>query len=136
MVKETTYQDMMDAAKAALGHAYAPYSKYHVAACIKMKDGAYITGVNIENASYGLTSCAERNALFCAYGKGYHKEDVVGILIMSDGKRMVSPCGACRQVMVELLCENTPVILCDGVHTKVTSVAALLPFSFNKEDVL
>lgn len=130
------YQDMIDSAQKTMKHAYAPYSKYHVGACVKMKDGQLFCGANVENASYGLTSCAERNALFTAYSFGYRKEDIAAMLIMSDGKRLVSPCGACRQVMVELLEKNTPIMLYNHIAQRLTTIEELLPMSFTMEDVL
>ena len=89
------YQELLDAAFAAMQHAYAPYSRYHVGACVKTKDGTLIPGANIENASFGLTNCAERSAIFAAYSMGYRREDIVAIAIVSDGTKLAAPCGAC-----------------------------------------
>lgn len=130
------YQDILDVAFDAMKHAYAPYSRYHVGACVKTKDGKLIPGVNIENASFGLTNCAERSAVFAAYSLGYRKEDIEAIAIVSDGEKLAAPCGACRQVLVELLQQNTPIILSNGRESKLTNIAELLPMSFTSEDVL
>ncbi|RGC52609.1 cytidine deaminase [Absiella sp. AM29-15] len=130
------YKDLIERAFSAMAHAYAPYSKYHVGACIKTKDGNFIPGVNIENASYGLTNCAERSAVFAAYSLGYRKEDIEMIAIVSDGEKLAAPCGACRQVLVELLEEDTPIILSNHKEEKVTNIKELLPMSFTSEDVL
>ncbi|MCH4287282.1 MULTISPECIES: cytidine deaminase [Erysipelotrichaceae] len=130
------YKDLIERAFSAMAHAYAPYSKYHVGACIKTKDGNFIPGVNIENASYGLTNCAERSAVFAAYSLGYRKEDIEMIAIVSDGEKLAAPCGACRQVLVELLDEDTPIILSNHKEEKVTNIKELLPMSFTSEDVL
>ncbi len=130
------YQELLDVAFDAMKHAYAPYSRYHVGACVKTKDGKLIPGVNIENASYGLTNCAERSAVFAAYSLGYRKEDIEAIAIVSDGEKLAAPCGACRQVLVELLLQNTPIILSNGRESKLTNIAELLPMSFTSEDVL
>ncbi len=135
MMKEE-YKDLIERAFSAMAHAYAPYSKYHVGACIKTKDGNFIPGVNIENASYGLTNCAERSAVFAAYSLGYRKEDIEMIAIVSDGEKLAAPCGACRQVLVELLEEDTPIILSNHKEEKVTNIKELLPMSFTSEDVL
>ena len=135
MMKEE-YKDLIERAFSAMAHAYAPYSKYHVGACIKTKDGNFIPGVNIENASYGLTNCAERSAVFAAYSLGYRKEDIEMIAIVSDGEKLAAPCGACRQVLVELLEEDTPIILSNHKEEKVTYIKELLPMSFTSEDVL
>ena len=69
-------EDVLKLAFKAMGNAYAPYSNYHVGACVVTKDNKYFIGANIENASYGLTNCAERNAIFQAYSNGYRKNDV------------------------------------------------------------
>ena len=135
MMKEE-YKDLIERAFSAMAHAYAPYSKYHVGACIKTKDGNFIPGVNIENASYGLTNCAERSAVFAAYSLGYRKEDIEMIAIVSDGEKLAAPCGACRQVLVELLDGDTPIILSNHKEEKVTNIKELLPMSFTSEDVL
>ena len=119
------YQEILDVAFDAMKHAYAPYSRYHVGACVKTKDGKLIPGVNIENASYGLTNCAERSAVFAAYSLGYRKEDIEAIAIVSDGEKLAAPCGACRQVLVELLLQNTPIILSNGRESKLTNIAEL-----------
>ena len=130
------YQEILDVAFDAMKHAYAPYSRYHVGACVKTKDGTLIPGANIENASFGLTNCAERSAVFAAYSLGYRKEDIEAIAIVSDGEKLAAPCGACRQVLVELLQQNTPIILSNGRESKLTNIAELLPMSFTSEDVL
>lgn len=135
MMKEE-YKDLIERAFSAMAHAYAPYSHYHVGACIKTRDGNFIPGVNIENASYGLTNCAERSAVFAAYSLGYRKEDIEMIAIVSDGEKLAAPCGACRQVLVELLKEDTPIILSNHKEEKVTNIKELLPMSFTSEDVL
>lgn len=133
---EENYKEILDQAFEAMGHAYAPYSNYHVGACVKLKDGKLVPGVNIENASYGLTNCAERSALFATYSMGYRKEDIEAIAIVSDGDLLAAPCGACRQVMVELLKTDTPIVLSNKKEYKVMTIAELLPMSFTSEDVL
>ncbi len=124
------------AAKAALTHAYVKYSHFPVGAALKLKDGTIITGVNIENASFGLTNCAERTALFTAYAQGYRKDDIDAILITTKKDRIVSPCGACRQVMNELMPADAPVTMVDatGNHTTVKN-AELLPLGFSEDDL-
>ncbi|MGX8834231.1 cytidine deaminase [Amedibacillus sp. YH-ame6] len=136
MVELNKYSDILDCAFNAMEHAYAPYSKYHVGACVKTKDGKYIPGANIENASFGLTNCAERSAIFATYSLGYRKEDIESIAIVSDGDILAAPCGACRQVLVELLQRNTPIVLSNKKDGKVTNIEELLPMSFTQEDLL
>lgn len=129
------YQDILDRAFEAMKNAYAPYSKYHVGSCVLTKDKKYFIGANIENASYGLTNCAERNAIFQAYSNGYRKNDIEAIAIVSDGKKLAAPCGACRQVLVELLEKDTPIVLSNGSIEKIANIEELLPMSFNEEDL-
>lgn len=129
------YQDLLERAFKAMENAYAPYSNYHVGACVVTKDNKYFIGANIENASYGLTNCAERNAIFQAYSNGYRKNDIQAIAIVSDGKTLATPCGACRQVLVELLEKDTPIILSNHKIEKITDIQELLPMSFTDEDL-
>ena len=84
-----------------LDKSYAPYSKFHVGAIVEAKDGKYIPGVNVENASYGATICAERNAITTAVTMGYKKGDFKNIYIMVSGEKLSMPCFMCRQVIVE-----------------------------------
>lgn len=116
-------------------NAYAPYSNFKVGACIKTKDGKYFVGANIENASYGLTNCAERSACFAAYSTGYRKEDIEMLAVVTDTEKLTTPCGACRQVLSELLCEDTPIVLSNRKETIVTNIKELLPAMFGAEDL-
>ena len=129
------YREILDIAFSAMNNAYAPYSNYYVGACVKTKDGKYFIGANVENASYGLTNCAERNAIFQTYSQGYRKEDIEAIAIVSRGKTLATPCGACRQVLVELLNGNTPILLSNGEEEMITNIEELLPMSFTSDDL-
>ena len=121
------YKDILDRAFEVMEKAYAPYSKYHVGACVKTKDGKYHVGANIENASYGLTNCAERSALFHVYSLGYRQEDIESMALVTRGNTLGSPCGACRQVMVELLKKDTPIVIANtDLKAMVTTIADLL----------
>src|SRR5476649_608668 len=113
------YQDILERAFKAMENAYAPYSNYSVGACVLTKNNKYFIGANIENASYGLTNCAERNAIFQAYSNGYRKKDIEAIAIVSNGKTLATPCGACRQVLVELLERHTPIVLSNHKIDKI-----------------
>ncbi|MDF4756131.1 cytidine deaminase, partial [Vibrio parahaemolyticus] len=95
----------IEEANKMLSKAYIPYSKFPVGAALVTKEGKIYTGCNIENASYGLCNCAERTALFKAVSEG--DKEFVAIAIVADTKRPVPPCGACRQVMVELCKQDT-----------------------------
>lgn len=129
------FEKVLSEAFKAMENAYAPYSNYHVGACVETKNGDYIWGANIENASFGLTNCGERSAIFAAYSKGYRKEDIKTLAIVTSGKRIGAPCGACRQVLSELIGNETPIVLSNGKETVVTNMAELLPFQFNSEDL-
>ena len=130
------YQDVLNEAFEAMKDAYAPYSNYHVGACVKCKDGRMFRGVNIENASYGATNCGERSAIFGAYSYGYRKDDIEVLAIVTDGGRIGAPCGVCRQVLSELLNEDTPIVQSNGIDVQITNIKELLPFSFSKDDLV
>ncbi len=121
-------------AKKAYDNSFATYSHFQVGACLVLKNGEYVMGTNVENASYGLTNCAERSALFSAYSQGYRKDDILELIVMS--KNGVSPCGACRQVIVELMNDDADVIICntDGIGYTL-KVKDLLPHMFSEADL-
>ena len=130
------YADLIAAAKEAYENAYAPYSKFHVGAALKLKDGNIINGANVENASFGLTNCAERSALFTAFTKGYRRDDIEAIVVVANTDRPISPCGACRQVISELMPKHAQVILLSNKdEVKTYTVEELLPYSFASEDL-
>ncbi|QNM15279.1 MULTISPECIES: cytidine deaminase [Fusobacterium] len=130
------YKDIIDMAFKAMGNAYAPYSNYHVGACVKTKDGKYHIGANIENASYGLTNCAERSALFNVFSQGYRKDDIESMALVTGGNTLGTPCGACRQVMIELLKRDTPIVVANkNNQAMVTTIEELLPYSFTNDDL-
>ena len=122
--------ELLAAARDAAQHAYVPYSSFPVGAAVLAAAGTVIVGCNVENASYGLSNCAERTALFAAVAAG-HRDIVALAVTCLDGDPSepgtLMPCGACRQVMVELLPAHAPVAI-DGVG--VTTVDALLPQAF------
>lgn len=123
--------DLFDYAKEALDYAYAPYSKFKVSAAILLKNGKVYTGCNIENVSYPLSMCAERIAIYKAISDGYTKDDILEILVLSNTINPISPCGGCRQVMVELLNKDTKVILTNmNKDKKELKVSDLLPYAF------
>jgi len=90
---------LLDYAQAARAQAYAPYSQFAVGAALLGRSGRVFTGCNVENLSFGLTICAERNAVFAAVAAG--ERDFTQIAIVADSKTPVTPCGACRQVLAE-----------------------------------
>lgn len=120
--------NLIEKAKIARENAYAPYSKFKVGAVLETESGRVYTGVNIENSSFGLSMCAERIAIFKAVSEGETK--FKRLVIVADTKDVVSPCGACRQVMSEF--GNFEVILSNiGGKVEVTSVEELLPRAFD-----
>ncbi|GAB2587569.1 cytidine deaminase [Ramlibacter solisilvae] len=124
----------MTAARAARKNAYAPYSSFSVGAAVRTADGLVFSGTNVENASYGLTMCAERVAIFTAIAAG--ATNLKAIAITSGGSRLVSPCGACRQVMAEHLPLDASVLLDgEGGQTKMVTVGELLPLAFVPSDL-
>jgi cytidine deaminase len=92
---------LIDAAKAAMKNAYAPYSKFRVGAAVLTSAGQIFTGCNVENASYGMTNCAERTAIFSAVAANGPKLEIRAVAVINDRRVPSSPCGACRQVIYE-----------------------------------
>ena len=131
-----TKQELIAEAFKAMENAYAPYSNYHVGACIVTKDGNLFYGANIENASFGATNCAERSAVFAAYSRGYRKDTIEGLAIVSDGDRIAAPCGICRQVLSELVDIDMPIYLSNGKDEKTVTIREILPDRFELEDVI
>lgn len=131
-----TKEELIAEAFKAMENAYAPYSKYHVGAALLTTDGQIFWGANIENASYGATNCAERSAVFAAYSRGYRRDTIEALAIVSDGDRIAAPCGICRQVLSELLQGDTPIYLSNGKDETVTNMTELLPMQFTMEDVI
>jgi len=129
MVTEKQKADLVEAACGIRDFSYAPYSTYRVGAAILLPDGRIITGVNVENASYGLSNCAERTAIFKAVTEGYQEIMAIAICTENGG----SPCGACRQVMVEFA-GDIPVLLSDAAGAvRETTLYTLLPDHFGPE---
>ena len=123
---------LVQAALQARMAAYAPYSGFKVGAALRLRSGGFLTGVNVENASYGLTICAERNAVAHAVNQGLQPGDIAEVAVVADASGITAPCGACRQVLAEFASPATPVWLHnlrDG-QTLKTTVAELLPLAF------
>lgn len=124
---------LMDAAREASVRAYAPYSRFHVGAAVLADDGRVFTAANVENASYGLTSCAERNAIFAAVSAGVRC--IVAVAVHTPTAQPVSPCGACRQVIHEFGVEAVVVSGCDGEGRGSWSIGELLPGAFGAKNL-
>lgn len=111
----------------ACEQSYAPYSRFRVGAALLCEDGTVFTGVNVENRSFGLTICAERNAIAAAVTAG-HRHFKALVIATPDAREPVSPCGACRQVMTEFMDPDTPVIFGNRIDSCIeASAGALLP---------
>ena len=120
-----------------LNNSYSPYSHFRVACIVSTKDGKEFVGVNVENASYGATICAERSALLSAVSNGYKKDDIVSLHVMCDTEKFSYPCFACRQVMSEIMNKNTPVIIMNNLGEKEEKkVFDLCPYPFDKDDLV
>ncbi len=119
-------------ARAAREHAYAPYSRFAVGAALRTRTGRVFRGCNVENLSYGLTICAERNALFAAVAAGEREFDAIAIV--ADSKEPVTPCGACRQVLAEFALDLAVTSATLEGATFESSVRNLLPRA--KEGIL
>jgi cytidine deaminase len=121
------------AARDASGRAYCPYSRFRVGAAVLTDDGAITAGCNVENASYGLTVCAERNAVFRAVAEG--RTRVVAVAVYTPTPRPTAPCGACRQVLYEFGPGAEVVGVCDGPETLRARLTDLLPHAFGPESL-
>jgi cytidine deaminase len=127
------YRELVAAAINAKELAYAPYSKFRVGAAILAKDGRILTGCNIESSSYGLTICAERTAIFKAYSEGIR--DFTAIAVVSDDPEFTPPCGACRQVLIDLAGDIDFVMANAKNKLKVLRLKSLLPLAFTSKNL-
>ncbi|HDR91191.1 MAG TPA: cytidine deaminase [candidate division Zixibacteria bacterium] len=128
MLSSDQKRELFEKAKSVLENSYAPYSGVHVASAVRDDRGRIFTGVNVENASFGLTICAERTAVTGAVAQG--AKGIEAVLIMSS-IGAIPPCGACRQFIAEFAEESTPVLLAtqDGIESE-TTMGELFPMAF------
>jgi cytidine deaminase len=126
-------EELVRVAALARQRAYAPYSKYKVGAAIRTRRNKVHGGANVENASYGLTVCAERTAAFAAVNSGDTAFDAIAIVI--DDERLPTPCGACRQVLAEFSPDMRVILGTTGGKRKVTTLSELLPEPFLPENL-
>ncbi|VGO19822.1 cytidine deaminase [Pontiella sulfatireligans] len=122
-------QQLIEIASQALENAHAPYSNYRVGAALLCADGTVFLGCNVENASFGLTNCAERTAVFSAVAAG--QIQFTAIAIAASGEPAPFPCGACRQVLVEFCGPDFPVYVAQKDGFATTTLGELLPHSFD-----
>jgi len=125
---DSDLQELAAAAKEASTRAYCPYSRFPVGAAVRTADGRVFAGCNVENASFGLTVCAERNAIFNAVGAGARQ--IAALVIYTPTDAPVTPCGACRQVLLEFGRDAEVVCVCSAAQRLQFSASALLPHGF------
>ncbi len=130
--KSPSLEKLRLAARDAAARAYAPYSGFTVGAAVWTDRGLF-TGANVENASYGLTNCAERTAIFAAAAAGARR--VERVVVYTPTPSPTAPCGACRQVIFEFGPEAAVVSCCQGADTIETTIGALLPGAFGPADL-
>jgi cytidine deaminase len=123
-------KELLKAARQARKKAYAPYSSFRVGAAVLGGNGKIYSGCNVENASYGLTSCAERNAIFAMVAAG--EKEIREVLVIGAGTEFLPPCGACCQVIAEFATPEVVVHMCNSSgKCRQTSVTELVPFIFH-----
>lgn len=125
--------ELAKAARGAMKHAHAPHSHFRVGAALLAKNGRVFTGCNIENSSYSLTICAERTAIFKAYSEGVH--EFKAIAIASDDPGFTPPCGACRQVLMDLAGNIEFIMVSANNRLKVIKLNSLLPLAFTSKNL-
>lgn len=133
MLTEQEIKDLIKAATEARENAYTPYSNYKVGAALLTKDGKIYKGCNVENASYGLTNCAERTAIFKAVSEG--DRDYKAIAIVLDADEYGAPCGACRQVIREYGTEIDVIMATISGKYKILKIKDLVPYSFGPDNL-
>ncbi|MBT2372713.1 cytidine deaminase [Pseudomonas fluorescens] len=129
----TIEERLMEKAKRAAECTYSPYSHFPVGAALLTANGEVVQGCNVENISYGLTNCAERSALFSAISQGHAPGSFKAMAIYAPNVSLISPCGACRQVMLELMAKDA-VVICQGndpAATRIWTLEQLLPGAFD-----
>lgn len=129
-------RELVEKAKEARKLSYSPYSHFAVGAAVLTKSGKVYYGANVENSSYPLCMCAERNALYHALMEGEKKEDLVALALIADTDGPCSPCGACRQVISEILPKSAPIYMANMKgEIQETSITELLPYAFSEDDL-
>ncbi|ACL70002.1 cytidine deaminase [Halothermothrix orenii] len=130
---DKTIKTLIKKAREAREKSYSPYSNFATGAAVLTKEGKIFTGCNIENASYGLTNCAERTAIFKAVSEGYTEFEALAVV--ADTTRPVPPCGACRQVIREFSPDMKVIMGNLSGNTVETTAKELLPGAFNRGDL-
>ena len=131
ILSSVSLEELIAAAREAMKMSYSPYSRYPVGAAIRTEEGRIFTGCNIENASFGLTNCAERTAVFKAVSEGFHRFTAIAIAALHPSW----PCGACRQVLNEFAPGITVWTTAEGYPVRMKKLTELLPESFGPKDL-
>jgi len=131
--KKTDFNYLVNAAKVARRNAHSPYSKVRIGAAALTSSGKVYTGCNVENSSYGLSCCAERVAIFKAVSEGH--PDITALAVCGESEDFTSPCGACRQVMVEFNPSMKVLRRGDDGFSEDTTADALLPSHFDPDEL-
>jgi cytidine deaminase len=129
-ISQADYSALQSAARAAAARAYCPYSRFSVGAAVLTGDGQIYAGCNVENASYGLTICAERNAVFQAVANARGPLSIRAVVVFTRTRRPTAPCGACRQVLNEFGPHAEVFCICEGLEVLESRLDALLPSAF------
>jgi cytidine deaminase len=126
---------MREKLKELLNNSYAKYSNYRVSCICVMNDGNEISGVNVENASFGATICAERVAIFSAISKGYKKGDFKELHVMVNSDKLGMPCFICRQVISEFFDPGTKIFVYSNNSMESFKVSEICPYPFNEDNL-
>jgi cytidine deaminase len=126
---------LVAAARHAAANAYCPYSKFRVGAAVLTASGEIFAGCNVENASYGLTICAERNAIFQAVAKNGGRLEIQAVVVFTPTAEPTAPCGACRQVINEFGPDADILSLCEGTGVISMRASELLPQAFGPRNL-
>jgi cytidine deaminase len=133
MLTENQIQELKETAEAASRRAYCPYSDFPVGAAVLTKSGLIVPGCNVEIASYGLTICAERNAVFSAVARG--EREIAAVGIYTPTPTPTAPCGACRQVIYEFGKKTEVFSFCESSEISSWKIEELLPAAFGPRDL-
>ncbi len=132
IITESQKKQLLERAQQAYQKAYAPYSQFQVGAALLTQQGNIFTGCNVENVSYGLSTCAELNAIAAAVlNEGGNQMKIQAIAIANNRQIPCSPCGACRQVIAEFAQENTMIIFVGQKGIEISNITELLPRGFS-----
>jgi homotetrameric cytidine deaminase len=130
-VPEAALEGLLEQARQAARHSYAPYSGFRVGAALRLTGGAVVAGTNVENVSYGLTICAERSALVSAVSQFGPEIRIEAVAVVNLNDSASPPCGACRQMLSEFVLPDAPVIFPAADGQRTMSFSELLPLAFD-----